>query len=375
MAITKTQRWLDLITFLVQRHFPVPVDELMDGVPAYRARWRAGDGTARATVHRMFERDKDELRAAGIPIETVEYTIEHGTEQATGYRLRRADFYLPYLRIVQRKTDEAVPASGGRGKRSVPASGAEGQGGTGSLDLEPDQAVLAVDALHRVAALPASPFARDARSALSKLTFDLDGDVVAEAPVLYADPPGPAGTREALELLAHALARRARVRFRYHGIARGEATDRDVAAYGLLYQHGQWYLIGHDALRGAIRVFRVGRMERPEAGDAAGYEIPADFDVASYARREAWELGEEEPVACDVRFEFPLALWAERNGKGERVEELPGGAAVRRFPVRQPEAFLRWLQTFLGDAVVLAPPALRAAQADLARRTVEAYGG
>lgn len=45
--ISKTQRWLDLITYLVGRHFPVPVEELMERLPAYARDWKEGDKTAR----------------------------------------------------------------------------------------------------------------------------------------------------------------------------------------------------------------------------------------------------------------------------------------------------------------------------------------
>jgi proteasome accessory factor B len=359
VAITKTQRWLDLIAFLVKRHFPVAVDEIMEGVPAYREKWRSEREPDRAAVRRMFERDKDELRAAGIPLETVQYSIEHGAEQVAGYRLAARDFYLPYLRIV---------AQGGGDRPAGPPA---------ALDLDPGEVALAADALHRVAELPASPFAREARSALAKLAFDLDRDALATSPVLFADPPATAGVRETLRLLTDAVRRRKRVRFRYHGIHRGEPTDRDVAPHGLLFNHGHWYLIGHDATRDAMRVFRLGRMEGPimdDDGPGADFEPDPDFQVADYARREPWELGDEQPLPCDVRFDFPLALWAERNGHGTPVRDMPGGAVVRRFQVRQTEPFLRWLQSFAGDAVVLDPPELRRAQVDLARQTLALYG-
>jgi len=73
--ISKVQRWLDLIAYLVGRHFPVPVEELMERLPAYALDWRVGDKTARDSVRRKFERDKDELRGLGIPLETVTYSI------------------------------------------------------------------------------------------------------------------------------------------------------------------------------------------------------------------------------------------------------------------------------------------------------------
>jgi proteasome accessory factor B len=372
VAITKTQRWLDLIAFLVKRRFPVTVDELMDGVPAYRTKWRSGSEADRAAVRRMFERDKDELRAAGIPLKTQEYSIEHGAETVLGYRLEARDFYLPYLRIVA-GAGESLPPAPSSSPPAPPAPPAS----AGTLDLTDQQATLAVDALRRVAELPASLFAREAHTALGKLAFDLDLEALGRAPVLFVEPRGTEGVRETLRLLTEALRLRKRVRFRYHGILRGEPTDRDVAPYGLLYNHGNWYLVGHDVTRDAIRVFRLGRMEDPRADTSTPdpeFEADPDFDVSRYARRQPWELGDDEPLTCDVRFEFPLSLWAERNQHGEPVRELAGGAVVRRFQVRQTGPFLRWLQSFGGDAIAVAPPELRRAQAELARETLDAYG-
>ncbi|MBI4409617.1 MAG: hypothetical protein HY561_07900, partial [Gemmatimonadetes bacterium] len=175
--ITKTQRFLDLIAYLVGRRLPVPVEEIMEHVPAYAERWRE-DETARATARRTFERDKDELRALGIPIETVAYTINYGRDTVEGYRLARRDFYLPYLKLVTRA---APPAA--RPKPTGPTQVAE-------VELAEDDAGVALDALRRVAELPTFPLAREARSAFRKLAFDLDPARVAAAPVLFVDRPG-----------------------------------------------------------------------------------------------------------------------------------------------------------------------------------------
>ena len=84
-APTKLQRQLDVIAYLVGRRLPVSVEELMEGIPAYAEKWTTDDATARDSVRRMFERDKDDLRAAGIPLKTIKYTIDHGTAEAEGY--------------------------------------------------------------------------------------------------------------------------------------------------------------------------------------------------------------------------------------------------------------------------------------------------
>ena len=65
MPSTKFQRWLDLIAFLVSRRYPVPVEDVMENVPAYAANWVDGDARSRDSVRRTFERDKDELRRLG----------------------------------------------------------------------------------------------------------------------------------------------------------------------------------------------------------------------------------------------------------------------------------------------------------------------
>ena len=70
MPPTKTQRWLDLLAFLTSRHFGATRAQIMDGVPAY-ARSLA-EGAKPESVRRTFERDKKELLALGLPLETVE---------------------------------------------------------------------------------------------------------------------------------------------------------------------------------------------------------------------------------------------------------------------------------------------------------------
>lgn len=361
--VSKLQRWLDLISYLVGRKVPVAVEEIMEHVPAYAGKWRTEDDTARATARRTFERDKDELRALGIPLEAIRYHVNYGTEEIEGYRLSRRDFYLPYLRLVH----QASPAGE---RKPYPLE---------DVVLSEDEARAAADALLLVEELPAFPFAREARAAHRKLAFDLDADALRPAPVLYVDRPGAEEVLERLRPLSDALLARKTVRFRYHGLYRGEATEREVWPYGLFFQHGNWYLVAHDVAREAIRVFRVGRIEGVEANGKAphtpDYDSPEDFRLEDHLRKEAWELGEEEPLRAEVLFRFPASLRAERNRHGDLVEERPDGSAVRAFDVQQVNPFLRWLLSLEGEAEVLSPQELRAELAALAREVVALYGG
>lgn len=386
VRITKTQRWLDLIAFLVKRRLPVAADEIMEAVPSYARKWRDGSDTDRATVQRMFERDKDELRDLGVPIRSVDYTIDFGAEEITGYRLATRDFYLPYLRVLREGREEAASSDAGAASGPAgpagPAAPPAGRGaGAGSIEIPEDQARAAVEALSRVASLPNSPFADASRTALRKLAFDLDVDALATAPVLFVppfEPPDGEDPRGRIRGLLGAVRARKEVSFRYHGIQRGTVTERTVAPYGLLFHHGHWYLIGHDRLRDDLRVFRLGRMEDVEINDRApktpDYEIPDTFDLSEFAGRRPWELGDDhDPVTAHVRIEFPLSLWADRNGYGRLVRALEGGAAIRAMDVHRTGAFLRWVLSQAGEASVVAPPELVEAYRELVAETAALY--
>jgi proteasome accessory factor B len=375
--ITKLQRWLDLIAYLAGRRYPVSVDQIVEAVPWYAERWPAEDGRAgersaeraRESTRRTFERDKDELRDAGIPLESVDYNVDG--QASTGYRIRDRDFYLPYLRLV-REASPGTPAS----RTPLPSE-------SGVFEIREEEISATLAGLQTLARVPGFPLAAEARSALRKLTFDLAPGALRDEPVLFLQPPEALDVRERLAALSDALMRRKRVTFRYHGIYRGEATDRRVRPYGLLFHHGHWYLIGHDEDRRALRVFRAGRME-PVTVNASSphtpdYQVPDDFDLRAYAHRQPWELGgaldggEEEPLTAHVRFHFPRSLWAERNHLGSPVTKESDGAQVRSFGLHQTEPFLRWILSQEGEAVIESPPELVAGFQELRSRVAALY--
>ena len=63
MSDSKAARWLDLVAYLLQHRYPVTRDQIFEQVRDY-----SGD---HESARRKFERDKVELRALGIEIETV----------------------------------------------------------------------------------------------------------------------------------------------------------------------------------------------------------------------------------------------------------------------------------------------------------------
>ena len=89
MASQKIQRWIDLLAALLRRRFPASLEDLVREVPGYAL------GQKKDALRRTFERDKDELRAFGIPIETV--TGPEG--EVVGYRLQPRHTGDPAVRV------------------------------------------------------------------------------------------------------------------------------------------------------------------------------------------------------------------------------------------------------------------------------------
>lgn len=359
--ISKTQRWLDLLTFLLGRRYPATIDQVFAAVPAYAAGLRDEAESGKATVRRMFERDKDELRSAGIPIETVESRVDFGTSTEEGYRLRATDFYLPEVRV---STDGREGARRGRGDQ---------------FHIDPEDLEVTIAALREAIEIPDSPFAEDSRSALRKLTYDL-ADTGAVAPVSRIGPAGDPVLLRKLEVFSEGLIRRKRVRFAYRSPSRPEPTRRDLATFGILFERGMWYAIGHDALRDDVRVFRVDRTDSPVANrkspGKADYEIPVDFSLQPYRDRKAWQYAAgDEPVSVRVRMSEALSRWADRSGLG-RVEEADGsGSVIRSFSVQSVGPFVDWILSLDGKARIIGPPEVVSTFRDRAEQIARAHAG
>ena len=245
--------------------------------------------------------------------------------------------------------------------------------------MRESEAAAALEGLRDVAAIPAFPLRREARSAFRKLAFDMDPDLLDPSPVVYAEDAETAAAVETLRTLSDALLARKKVAFHYHSMGHDEEADRTVRPYGLLFQHGRWYLVAWAEDRSDVRMFRVGRMTgvTPAAGKPGtpDYEIPADFDLERYSGRNAWELSEGpgQPVAARVRFDFPRSVWAERNGHGKLVGEDADGSQLREIAVHREEPFLRWVLSLEGDARVEDPPELRDAFGRMVKEVARHY--
>ena len=95
MAAKRAERLVNLVIALLSTRQYVTAARIRATVPGYEA----DDGSERAdeAFKRMFERDKAELREMGVPLETGR-TSAFDTED--GYRIARADYELPEIRLT-----------------------------------------------------------------------------------------------------------------------------------------------------------------------------------------------------------------------------------------------------------------------------------
>lgn len=121
-----------------------------------------------------------------------------------------------------------------------------------------------------------------------------------------------------MSLLLKAVIDRKRVRFAYLALHDEEPKEREVDPYGIFFEHGSWYLVGHCHLRNGIRCFRVSRIHGESALVAAGsaspdFERPPDFKVRDYSARLPWEFEDGPEFKAVIRFSPKLARWVKEN--------------------------------------------------------------
>lgn len=355
MPTDKVARWLDLVAFLLQHRFPVTREEIFEAVGGYVP----GGESAR----RKFERDKDELRALGIAIETVELKQAQGDEAGMGYRLRPAGLYLPYLEIVE--AGRSGDRTGGRKPdRAYP--------GLTTVALSAAEAAVLDRATRRLAQRTELPLSAAAASARRKLAFDLPLTAAEVERVLAI--PLPDDARQALAVAQRCVAEQVALRCRYHAPGRDADEEREVEPYGLVFRRGHWYCVGRARDREALRIFRVDRMRGAHPLPGEGFDVPAAFDVRAYVRGAPWQWGDGPAARVRVRFAFPESRWVLNEGTGTPVEPLlDDGAAVMEFEVRRTEPFLRWLLSFGRRADVVAPAHVAAELATLKARVAALY--
>lgn len=307
MSRRKTERLLNLVICLLATRRPLSAEHIRQAVPGYDA----GNDEA---FQRMFERDKNELREIGIPIEVH----KDPWEEDPGYRIVRQAYELP------------------------------------EITLEPDEAAvvgLAAQVWQRAS------LAEAAGGALLKLRAggvetDEAGGMLGGALELRVDTRDPS-----FPALWEAVRDRRAVRFAYRAAASQSVLTRTVEPWGVVSRRGRWYMVGHDRDRDAPRVFRLSRINGAvtTVGRPGAVVVPEGIDLKAMVG-----YRDEEPTVERT------ALIRVKEGTCQGLRQVakamrPGSDGWDELDVDFSDIgrLAGWVVGFGADAEVVGPPDTR----------------
>ena len=87
------ERLFSLVLALLATEAGLTKNEILSTVQGYRQRYKTGGDNA--NLERQFERDKDDIRELGVPLETVDSPGDAGNNQTLRYRIPRGAYELP----------------------------------------------------------------------------------------------------------------------------------------------------------------------------------------------------------------------------------------------------------------------------------------
>ena len=112
-----------------------------------------------------------------------------------------------------------------------------------------------------------------------------------------------------------AIYRRKRIEFEYYTMQSDATALRKVDPYHLLFEGGQFYLVGYSHEREDVRVFRLSRIRGKVAYATKAehdFQRPPDFDPRQYAGRTPWQLG-DPAGAAEVWVSDEVSWYVERQ--------------------------------------------------------------
>ena len=175
-----------------------------------------------------------------------------------------------------------------------------------------------------------------------------------EAAGLHADPAG-SGDVEHLACVRRARSALHKLQLRYRKGDADIATDRTVHPYALVAVRGAWYLIGHCERAGALRIFRMDRVESVEE-TADSFAIPSDFSLDRVLRDGEAFLARESGT-LRLRYSPRIARWIEERHAGIKHDD---GSYVVEHPMADHDWAVRHVMQYGADVEVLHPASVRA---------------
>lgn len=244
----KLVRQLSLVSYLMAMNRPVTARDVRECVEGYA---EMGDDA----FARRFYADRTELQQLGIPLRS---TRDDDTGEEL-YTLNEKHYFLPVL------------------------------------DLDDHE----ISALHSCLSLLDGQFAyaEPLRLALQNITLGranpATDPALASTTVRLVDSDYSPEIAARIAKLETAITKRRTVTFGYYTMSRDDESERIVDPYALVWNGGQWYLVGYSHEREALRNFRLTRIRgeiRFTSRRERDFEVPDDFNASEYRTRPTWQF-------------------------------------------------------------------------------------
>jgi len=313
MSKRRTERLLSIVVLLLSSRRYLTAEEIRAAVRGYPDEHEA--------FKRMFERDKEELRELGIPLETG---VNNALDEEPGYRIKKQDYELPEIRL---EADEAAVL--GIASRVWQSAALAGAAAGALLKL-------------KAAAVP-----------------DPDGDQDDDKQSPGIEPR--LSTQEpAFGPLWEAVRDHRPVTFEHIAGGRSAPVRRELEPWGVVNRRGRWYVAGYDRARNAPRVFRLSRITGPVkmTGPAGSVTVPPDADVRGLVT--SWDVSPVRDQVAVLKVRTGAGFGLRRWASEVIPDETPGWDRVTVSFADVPW-YADHLASFGPDVMVLEPPDLREA--------------
>ncbi|OIH93623.1 YafY family protein [Curtobacterium sp. MCBA15_001] len=306
------ERLFSLVLALLSTESGLTKSEILANVQGYRQRFTPGGDNA--SLERQFERDKDDVRDLGIPLETIETPGAAGNNQTLRYRIPKGEYDLPL-----------------------------------DVRFTPDEsALLSLAAM----AWREGALSNDSRRALLKVRSAGGDEAVggigtaAYAPRLRARDAG-------FEPLRSALDRAAAVRFDYITPGEHQARRRELHPLALVQHGGRWMLTAYEPSTDGVKNYLLSRIVGPVSQFAVG-QHPAPAGAGERALAELDRIWAERTATIAVA----AGSDAERR-LGRRRDTTVGDPGVLLVHYVDPQILAEELAAFGPEVHVLEPQDLR----------------
>lgn len=322
--VPNEERLFSLVLALLSTEAGLTKSEILSTVQGYRQRFvHSGDNS---NLERQFERDKDDVRELGVPLETIESPAQAGNNHNLRYRIARADYELP----------EDINFSA---EESTLLGLAAMVWREGSLSQESRRAMVKLRSL---------------------------GITTAEPVLTYA--PQLRVREESFEPLRSALDDKVLVAFEYLKPGEQFSTQRTVAPLALVQHQGRWHLYAKEPATDQFRTFLLRRIVSVVRTSKKNFDY-STTDAAAIA------LAELEAV---WQSNFAVVRTEPGTDAATRLSKRRGTATHQTTDLElhftDLNIFADELASFGPEVLVVSPPALRSAVRDRLARTAADHG-